>query len=231
MNNEAPEQLLDRWKASLCKQVSVGGMLARNSVAHKWRAPYRSLILRESVFWRTHDLLSQAHTLYKNGHILGSRVLLRSALESVGILIYLNQITARVLEGTLNFHSFSEKTSRLLLGSRDGSTKSSSIHINEVLKQSEKKYEGIISIYATLSESAHPNFEGVCLGYSRVDYEQYETSFANHWVEMWADRHDSIVKLIAMVFENEYNNVWTPQLRKLEMWLTENDVELEATKG
>src|SRR3990172_1257641 len=134
------EHILRRMKDSLCPSVSVGGMLARNQTAHKWKATYRSLVLRETVFWRTHDLLTQAHLLYEAKHILGSRILIRSALESVSILIYLNQLTAQVLEGTLDFQSFEIKTCQLLLGSKDGSTEHSSINIASVLKHCEKKY-------------------------------------------------------------------------------------------
>jgi len=224
------EKLLQRWKTSLCPSVSLAGHYAHKPVAHKWKATYRSLVLRESVFWRTYDLLTQAHLLFTQDHVIGSRILLRSALESVAILIYLNQMTEQVLNGKLDFHEFSSKTRQLLLGSRDETTKHSSINIVTVLERCDKKYEGVVSIYATLSESAHPNYEGICFGYSRVDYERDQTNFGNHWREMWGDRHHSLVKLIATVFEHEYNDVWAPQLEALEAWLESHDAELEATK-
>lgn len=220
------EDILASWKASLCSTVSVGGMLARNPTAHKWKATYRSLVLRETVFWRAHDLLTQAHYLYKVRHILGSRILIRSAIETVAILIHLNQVTQYVLEGRLSFTEFEDRTRKLLLGSRDGSTKHSSINIVSVLSHCEKKYEGISNVYATLSECAHPNYEGVCFGYSDVDPERHETVFSNKWEAMWAEKHESLVRLVCLVFENEYNNVWAPQLDALETWLTEHDAEL-----
>ena len=220
------EIILRRWKESLPESVNIGGMLARNPTAHKWKATYRSLVLRETVFWRTFDLLTQAHLLYEAKHILGSRILIRSALESVATLIYLNQLTAQVLEGTLPFQSFEGKTSRLLLGSKDGSTKHSSIHIIKVLEQCEKKYEGLTQVYATLSECAHPNYEGVCFGYSDVDQERHETHFSNKWEAMWSDRHESLVKLVSLVFETEYNHVWARQLEALELWLTNHEAKL-----
>ena len=225
------ELTLRRWKASLCESVSVGGMLARNPTAHKWKATYRSLVLREAVFWRTHDLLTQAHYLYEAKHILGSRILIRSALESVATLIHLNQLTARVLDGSLDFQIYEEKTLRLLLGSRDGSTKHSSINIVTVLEHCEKSYEGITKVYMTLSECAHPNYEGICFGYSDVDPKRHETHFSNKWEVMWADKHESLVKLVSKVFETEYNDVWAPQLDALEAWLVEHDAELSSHKG
>jgi hypothetical protein len=222
---------LERWKASLCPQVSVAGLLARSSVAHKWKATLRSLTIRECVFWRVHDLLTQAHLLHQGGHTLGSRILVRSALESVATLIHLNQLTGKVLDGSLNFHAFDLKTRNLLLGSRDGSTKHTSINIVTVLSHCEKKYKDISSIYATLSECAHPNYEGICIGYSEVDHENYETNFSNRWSELWADRHDRLVELVAAVFESEYNDVWRSTFAHLEKWIEMNDAELEATKN
>lgn len=168
--------------------------------------------------------------MFAQNHVLGSRILLRSALESVAILIYLNQMTKCVLDGTLDFYTFSDKTSQLLLGSRNKTTKHDSISIVTVLTQSDKRYKGILDVYEDLCESAHPNFEGVCFGYARVDFDQHETNFSNNWAEMWSDRHLPLVKLIATVFEHEYKEVWPQQFEKLETWLEEHDAELEATK-
>lgn len=222
---------LRQWKESLCTRVSVGGLYARSAVAHKWKAPFRSLILRECVAWRAQDLLAQAQVLHEAGHTLGSRILIRSALESLAVLIYLNQQTQRVLDGALDFHVFDGKTSALLLGSRDGSTSLTSINIVTVLGHCEKRYPGISDIYATLSECAHPNHEGVCLGYSKVDREAFETNFSNRWKDLWSVRHEPLAELLCKVFEAEYNDTWQGLFEKLEKWIEANDAELESTKN
>jgi hypothetical protein len=174
--------------------------------------------------------LEQAQLLHEAGHTLGSRILIRSALESLAVLIHLNQLTERVLSGTLGFHEFDSRTGTLVLGSRDGSTSRNSLNIATVLEHCEKKYPGISGIYATLCECAHPNYEGVTVGYSEVDHEQHETNYSNRWQEMWADRHDSLTELICKVFESEYNDVWSDLFVRLERWIEENDATLEATK-
>jgi hypothetical protein len=225
------QQTLRRWRDSLCAEVSVGSLLSRNPIAYKWKAPYRSLVLRETVFWRTHDLLTQAQLLHEAKHTLGSRILIRSALESVAVLIHLNQLTARVLDGLPNFHEFDDRTRKLLLGSRNRSTSHDSINVVTVLQHCERKYQGLMNVYETLSECAHPNFEGVCFGYSDVDQERHETRFSNKWQAMWADRHEKLVKLVFAVLEAEYNDVWAPHMKELEAWLVRNDAVLEATKG
>ena len=176
-------------------------------------------------------MLTQAHHLHKAKHVLGSRILIRSALETIAILIHLNQITADVVQGIIPFTEFEDKARKLLLGSRDGSTKHSSLNIATVLAHCEKKYDGISGVYATLSECAHPNYEGVCFGYSDVNPQQHETIFSNKWEAMWGERHESLMKIVFVVFENEYNNIWAPQLDVLEAWLTEHDSTLASTGG
>jgi len=224
------EQSLTKWKSSLPAKVEIGGLISRNPTAHKWKAPFRSLNLREAVFWRLHNLLAQSYALHQQGQGLGARILLRSGFETVATLIYLNQLTASVLDGTLNFHSFSEKTSTLLLGSRNDTTTYKSINIVTVLEKCDKRYPGLMDMYADLSESAHPNYEGTCLGYSTVDHDAYEIEFSNRWMEMYGDRHLESMQLCMMIFEGEYNEVWPSLFEKLEKWIEKNDAELEATK-
>jgi hypothetical protein len=225
---ETPAALLRRWKASLPARVTIAGCLAKNPTAYKWKAPYRLLVLREVLFWRAYDLLTQAQLLHEQMHTLGSRLLLRSALETVAVLAYSNHCTRAFLDGTTTFDEFETKTRVLLLGSRDKTTKYPSINVLTILKHVDKAYPGVLAVYETLSESAHPNYEGVCFGYSEIDFERDETSFGVKLHEMWADRHDALFALIAMVFEYEYNDVWVPQQEQLEAHLAAHDQELEV---
>jgi hypothetical protein len=226
----AVEDVLARWKASLDPRLDLGGLFARNPVAHKWKAPFRSLLLRETVFWRLHDLLSQSYALYQAGHILGARILLRSGFETLAVLIYLNQLTAKVLEGTLDFRAFGAKTSQLLLGSKDESTLHAAINIVTVLGHCDRRYPGIVGLYSGLSESAHPNYEGLCVGYSRIDRDNDVTHFENRWAELYGRRHVAGMRGCIVLFEAEYNEVWPAHFDELEQWIEQNDVRLEATK-
>ena len=223
-------KVLAAWAESKCSEISIKNLLARNKVAYKWKAPYRSLVVRECVFWRIHDLLTQADILYEARHILGSRILLRSALESIAVLVYLNQSIQKVLDQQIDFHDFAETTSQLLLVSKDGSTKHAAINIVTVLKQCEKQYAGISHLYATLSESAHPNWEGLCFGYSKVDHKNYESHFSNRWEELWSSSHDPIALALTRILESEYFILWPSLIEQLEAWVESNDEMLEATK-
>lgn len=228
---ETIEQDLARLKGSLLPSFDIGDLHARNPIAHKWKAPFRCLLLREAVFWRLQDLLTQSFALHRLGHALGARILVRSALESLALLIYMNQLTESVIDGKLNFHVFADKTATLLLGSKNGSTAHVSLNIMTILEKCAKRYDLISKIYADLSECAHPNFEGICLGYARHDDENLVESFSNRWAELYSGTHLDAIKLCIDVFEYEYNHEWPEHFAALEKWIEANDAELEATKN
>jgi hypothetical protein len=224
------EQNLANWKNSLLSSIPIGGLLSRNPVAYKWKVAFRVWMLREAVFWRLNDLMTQSYALHEQGHGLGARILLRSGFESLATLIYLNQLIRQVLDGKLSFHDFGNKTATLLLGSRDCSTDHQSVNIMTVLEKSDKRYPGIVKLYSILSESAHPNYEGMVVGYSKVDHDEYETHFSNRWMELHGERHLESMELCMGTFHHEYNDVWPDLMEKLEDWMVTNDAELESTK-
>lgn len=225
------EMNLTNWKNSLLKSIPVAGLLSRNPIAYKWKAPMRSWMLREALFWRLNDLMTQSYTLYKHEHMLGARILLRSGFETLAILIYLNQLSQQVLDGDLDFHVWGKKTSTLLLGSRNNPEMPKSINIVTVLEKCDKRYPGLVELYAALSESAHPNYEGLIKGYSKINHSEYETIFSNRWVELFGEQHLSAMELCMLNFHHEYNDVWSKLTEKLENWIVVNDVKLEASKS
>lgn len=226
MNNL--EAVIEAWESTLCKKIELGELYARNPAAHKWKLLTRITILRELVSWRLIDLLKQAVILHHQGHILGSRILLRSSIETLGVLIFSSQKMESVVCTNEGFHEFSNASSRLLLGSRNSKTDHQSINILTVLEKCDKKYGGILKIYEDLSESSHPNWEGMSLVYSRIDREEYITYFENSWVEKFEGSQPPIFKFIMLIFESEYNEVWPSAFEAFELWIEKNDERLEA---
>jgi len=104
------DELVAGWRKSLCPHIELAGLVARNNTAHKWKATYRSIVLRELVLWRFTDLITQAAYLIRGQHILGARVLIRCAIETLAILIYLNQRTSAVISGAASFFDFANMT-------------------------------------------------------------------------------------------------------------------------
>jgi len=227
---EEIREQLQHWSQSLCEEISVGGLYSRCPIAHKWKAPYRSCVIREALLWRMHDLGQQTLLLAKHGHILGARILLRSAVETLAVLIYLNQKTHAVLSGSLSFFDFDELTKQLLMGSKNGATSLSAVNILTVLSQAEKAHPGLVSMHQHLSESAHPNYDGVLFGYSSTDPEKLETRFVNNWVQFFGMEQEPGTAFVLAVFEHQYNVIWHQQMGQLEQWLRDNDVTLEAQR-
>lgn len=227
---DAIKENLANWGGSLLEKIPVGGLFARSKIAHKWKAPFRAMMLREAAFWREHDLMQQSYALYQQGHVLGARILLRSGFETLATLIYLNMLIDKVLTSKLNFHVFSETTTTLLLGARNNAQSPKSINIITVLDKCEKRYPGLMDDYADLSESAHPSFEGLCCGYSLVNDKEFETVFSNRWAEDYGEKHLDSMMLCMGTFQYEYDDVWPQAFEQLETWIEANDVELEATK-
>lgn len=224
------QQNLTNWGNSLFDKIPVAGLLARNAVAYKWKATFRVWMLHELTFWRQHDLMVQSYALHQQGHVLGARILLRSGFETTAILTYLNILMQQVLDGTLDFHLFGEKTSLLLLGARNDDEMPVAINILTVLEKCDKRYPGLMKLYANLSESAHPNYQGLMRGYSRTDYEEYETTFVNRWMELHGGRHLDGMALCMSTFHHEYDTIWPAIMDQLENWISANDAALEATK-
>jgi hypothetical protein len=137
----------------------------------------------------------------------------------------------KVLNGTLDFHTFSTNTEALVLGSKNRSTPISSVNILTVLDGCEKKYEGIKHFYVRLCESAHPNYEGMSMGYTVIDHEADTVSFKNRWMEKHGGNlADDIMKCIT-IFLHEYDEVWCDLFNQLEKWIEQNDAQLEAAKA
>jgi hypothetical protein len=225
------EQNLVNWGESLLENIPVAGLLSRNPIAYKWKALFRVWMIRELAFWREHDLMVQSYALHQQAHGLGARILLRSGLETLATLTYLNILMQRVIEGDHNFHAFCETTSALLLGARNNDAMPDAKSILTVLDKCEIRYPGLKKLYADLSESAHPNYEGMMNGYSKTDFQEHVTSFSNRWMTLHGNTHLDKMKLCMETFHYEYNDIWPSLITKLETWIEENDAQLEATKN
>jgi hypothetical protein len=172
--------------------------------------------------------LEQSLALFDANQLLGARILLRSAFETIAVLIYLNQLTRKVLSGALDFSDFSAKTATLFLGSRDQSTTYNSLNIVTILEKCDSRYSGMMDLYAKLSESAHPNYWGMAVGYSNIDKENYVVTYTNRWHEMYSQQHLQSAELCISVFLEEYNREWPDAFEELETWIEANDAKLKT---
>ena len=224
-------QILERWGQSLCSEIPVRSLVARCPIAHKWKAPYRALVVREALLWRMHDLGQQILCLRSHAHILGERILIRAAIETFAILVYLNAKISGVLNGTVEYEEFDQLTKQLLMGSKNFTTRVAAVNVLTALKHAEKRHSGIVSMHEHFSESAHPNYDGVLCGYSTTHPELFETRFSHQFEAMFGAEQEPAAAFVFVAFGVEYNEVWPENFNRLETWLRENNARLESSSN
>jgi hypothetical protein len=225
------EKTLEQWNAQLVSQIDIAALYQRNKVAHSYKCLFRCFLIRETVFWRLNDLTRQSFQLHELGQALGARILLRSALETLALLIYVNQQMSCVLNGIVKFSDFSENTAKLVLGSKDGSSKHQAINILTVFKKCRDRYPAIEDIYNLLSESAHPNYEGMALGFTKLDRDRLIVNFSNRCASMFEASNQHGIESLIEIFQHEYNDVWTSNFELMETWIEQNAAKLGAKKS
>lgn len=224
------EQVIGAYEESLCPELDAGGLYARNNTAHKWKVTYRTIVLRELVSWRFVDLIKQALLLEKAGHFIGSRVLIRSAIETLALLIYSVRKMENIVRTGNGFHEYSQKSVNLLLGSKASDSSHVAVNVMEVIKHASKKHSELMTAYETLSETAHPNFDGLSWAYSNVADQGMHTKFGCYSGGVYGKSQGPIILMLLGIFEAEYNDSWPAAFDKFESWIEANDKKLEATR-
>lgn len=207
--------------------IPISGLMSRNPIAYKWKSLFRCWLVREATFWRITDLLAQSYQLHNQGYGLGARILLRSGLEALAVLIHLNHKMKAVSKGELNFQEFGDVTSRLALGSKRYKLEIEAVNVLTMIDKGDTEYPGLREIYDRLSESAHPNYEGLLRGYTKIDHDEYEVNFSNRWIEIYGLDYLNELNLCMEIYYNEYDQTWSALMEKLEQWVVENDKSLE----
>lgn len=227
---EQLEEAIGAYRDGLCPEIDAGGLFQRNKTAHKWKVTYRTIVLRELVSWRFVDLLHQATLLERSKAFVGSRIIIRSAIETLSTLIYSARKMENIVRTGSGFHEYSKKSVNLLLGSKDQRTKHNAINVMEVIQLASKQYPELQQAYDDLSETAHPNFDGMMYVYSVVSDRGMNTKFTSDVSRIYESSQLAIISLLCLIFEQEYNDAWPTAFEKFEAWVEANDEMLEATK-
>jgi hypothetical protein len=223
---------LQAWKNDLVEKVAVNDLVSRCPIAHKWKAPYRCLVIREALLWRMVDLGTAIDVLTDQEQILGVRILLRCAVEASALMEFLCQKIDDVVTGKLSWFDFENDTMRILVGSKSSLVVDGyeAFNILSVLKRANRTYGALENMHQKLSESVHPNYDGVIYAYSKPVPEAKETHFGNYWTTNFGHQHAPGTAYVFACFFDAYNCRWIDAIESLETWLRENDAELEATR-
>jgi len=224
---------LGNWSASLPSEIAAGSLYARCPIAHKWKATFRIVLIRESSLWRMSDLGNSFLHLIDCGDILAARIILRSACETAALLAYLNKKTLDLFNGSIGFEEFNELTKRLLLGGKNDGDYFPPINVMTAIGHFAKNSPPIQEIYDRLSEDAHPNASGMIFAYSESNPEELETQFLGKISQSETTKRHTIASadLVFLCYEHQYNEVWPQRFETLEQWLRDNDAMLEAASG
>ena len=131
--------------------------------------------------------------------------LLRSGFETLSTLIHLNQLVQQVWTET-RLPPVRWEDHILLLGSRDGSTGHKSLNIGTILVSAKAVSRPRKAVWH-LSESAHPNYEGMLVGYSKVDRDEMKRAFRTAGRNFMGRRTSSSIGLCMKTFHHEYDDV------------------------
>ena len=226
---EELQEKIEQLQTQLCKEISVGGLYARNAGAHKWKCTYRHLLLRELVSWRFLDLLSNALLLEANNHVVGARVLIRAAIETFSILTYSIEKIETIMAGQASFHEFDQTSYDLIRGSRNDATDITAVNTLTILKKASKIYPLLHIMYDDLSETAHPNWDGMDFSYSNASNEKMTNTFGFFAGERFKTSQIVTIGILLEFFELEYNERWHSSFEHFEQWLLTHNSYLEST--
>lgn len=212
------EQVLARVEQSVATlRKSLPNMVDVGSLGVISKAPYKLLIVRESLIYRTEELARSALLLWKSEDTVASAILVRCIMESVALQHKLYSL----LEGRhlMTAISMDETLRRLLMGFKNDKAFPSAINILALIDQLAKKIPPFRSIYDNLSEIAHPNYTGVAHLYTQRGHDQFNMRIIKNQDRLTHVRQSTLRGMDASLrlFIGEYDAI----TGLVENWLTE----------
>jgi len=165
---EETEEILNRVK--VIKRDKIVPLLKHLAYRPTFNIDY----YREALLHRFVDLCEGALTLSKNSNNVAAIVCARSAQETFAVIAYLS-FKLETLEKTKDLRSLLDTMHRLSIGWRGDHEFPEMINVLTCIDQVSKRLDsGFREHYDMLSESAHPNYQGVLGAYSSPNHETKE---------------------------------------------------------
>ena len=180
------------------------------SISLSAKIPFKAIVYRETLIWRTEEFARCACDLYQRKDIGSAIVLTRVVTENAAAIWYLMQLI-RDANDTSHVKGLDERIMKLLMGSRSNDELPDAVNVLTMLKKAEKSIPGIgiLSAYDSLSEFAHPNWSGTSLLYSRNDHDKILTHLGKNVRSAESPLGlglSSLTGSLAM-FEHAYNSI------------------------
>lgn len=176
-NKKSPEELIVEAK-TLSKNIKkqLPEIAAQATVSHISKIPFKVLSIRELMIWRVSDLSESAIRLIDNFNIVGAIIIIRSVIESVSLIYYLNTKVENSIEKK-SIEGLDDNLMRLLMGGRLAESKTESINVLTLVDHLSKIAPGVRKYYDDLSEFAHPNWSGSLGSYGTINKEEMKIEF------------------------------------------------------
>jgi len=149
------------------------------SISYEAKIPYKVLVFREAILWRTEELARCSCDLIESGNICSALVLIRATTENAAALIYLADFMANSIERGLPPDA-DDKAMSLLMGHKSWDEMPKAINVLTMLRKAEKVAPLIGEVYADLCEYSHPNWAGSAGLFSQHDREQILTNLGKY---------------------------------------------------
>lgn len=211
---EEARDYLARFAASLPLYVSAAELGVRE------KAPYKALVVREALMWRTEETGRCACDMLERGDVTGGILLTRATLENAALIWRLRDVIQDRVK--LSPAEIDRILSQLLLGSKQY-PEPAAINILTLVDRLDRALGIMREGYDRLSEFAHPNYGGVAGLYSTIDKEKHTTKFGKR-----ASAQRTVDTLVAptlraslFIFENTYNQIsvlmpsWVAELTRI----------------
>jgi hypothetical protein len=178
------------------------------SVSHVAKTPWKALLFRETLIWRTEELARIACDLYAADQLAAALTLTRACVEGVGACWYLNEVLQKVASRR-DVADLDEKIMRLLMGSKNGVTELPAVNVLTFIDAVNKRVPTFKNAYEALCEYAHPNWSGTALLFSKNDPAKVLTELGRNPRQYGGARQMGLCSLVGalIAFEYSYNAV------------------------
>jgi hypothetical protein len=135
------------------------------------KIPFKVILFREALIWRTEELARCACDLYERQDICSAIILSRAAAENAAAMWYLMELIEEQYAAP-NTGKFDKHMMRLLCGHSSGEPLPKPINVMDMLRKADKKVGGVMASYEAMSDFVHPNWSGTEGLYVLNDHEQ-----------------------------------------------------------
>lgn len=163
------KEIIARFGDSLPSEVDIAAL-------DVWsKAPYKALVVREALIWRTEELGRVAIECLERHDYAASMILIRSIIENSALVWRLKSILeSRSKNDAAKIHEILDK---MLMGWKGDPEFPEAFNVLTLVDHLDREVPGVRKSYDSFSEHAHPNYRGVHGLYAKVDYEKFVTHF------------------------------------------------------